>query len=1006
LDGLGKIPAYVERAKRLNIAALAITDHGTMGGVFEHYRTCRDADIEPIIGLEAYFVPSVSEARQFKNAERFHVTLLAKGEQGYRVLNELNTAAHSNFYYKPLVDRALLGQLGEDAQHLVCLSGCTGSKISQLWIAQDPTYVDEIQWWQSIFHRNFYLEAQYHSIDTDQLVLGGILETQSHTRLKHVFTNDCHYVSKRDGAPHDALLAIQTAANIDDPDRFRFDGSGYHLRSRRELYRVVVEAGYDPRWVKNGIENSLSIARSCHTRIAEWETRTWHIPQYPGAKDPERLLVKLVRTALDERGLSQDLRYVRRAKHEIRQIKKVGIADFLLICREQNRWCATRPKPIRVGPGRGSVAGSLIGWLIGMHKIDPIRHNTRFERFINPERPKMPDVDTDFQPSRRDEVIEHLKHLYGADNVIQVAAYQTMGVKGTFRKLARAHGMDWNEINRISTKLNPGGTDEDTDDISVLPAEVRENYPDIHAQIQALIGTKSALSSHAAGLLIFAPDDPVKDLVPQMWLTGQKRLVAAFDLKSTEKMGLMKMDELVLRTLDTIQVCVDMLSENGIEIEPDDWIPDEEDRDSDVYAMLGSGRTAGVFQMEGNTNTRGIQEVGCRYFEDIVATTSLYRAGPLGAGAATRYLANKRSKKIRVAHESLRPILANSWGEMIYQEQMMDICHDIAGFNWTDTDDVKEIVRFKDPARMHAYRQKFVDGCKNHSELDENTALEIWAMIESQSSYLFNRSHAIAYSYLSYQTARLKYLYPVEYMAAYMATVDADTDAHKANRNKVLSEAHEMGVHILAPDINQSGIHMTCCADDQRIGLVRGPWMRFGFVDLKGIGESKAAKLVTARDQDPVGFYGVQDVAEAIDKRTLGILGDSGALASVGGPKVTTRQIEQYIDWDFSDRMAKYRPQLRSQVKFPTKEGQWGQVAGELIASESRMTKKNTHFRVWTLKWSPSETFRITLWDSTSGIWDTPIGSILAVEGKYSREFDNIGVSDPDYVTVIARRKR
>lgn len=1001
LDGLGKIPQYVAQAQESGVVALGLTDHGTLGGAYEHYTECRRAGIEPLIGEEFYFVPSATEAKQFKDSERFHVGIIAKNERGYRVLKELNDEAHRNFYYKPLLDRSMLENLGRDARHLVCLSGCAGSIISRSILDdKKPEEVhDELKWWTSIFP-NFYVELQHHGCDFDSELIVGLLELAVGYDLPTVITNDCHYVAKADAADHDALLAVQVVRNIDDPDRFRFNGAGYHLKTRSELRRAFLRDGIGDEWVKEGMRNSLRIARDCHTRIPGWENRTWHIPKFPGTDDAQGELRRLTIAGLRAKGKLSDPRYVDRAKHELREIRSVGIADFLLLCHEPIAWA--QAEGIRVGPGRGSIAGCLVAYAIGMHKLDPIRYNTKFERFLNPERPKMPDVDTDFGPSRRDEVVEHLKELHGVDNVIQVAAYQTMKVKGTFRKLAKAHGIEWNEINRISKILNPAGghpdDDEDDEDISVLPAELREAYPDLHEQIKGLIGTKSGLSSHAAGLLIFAPNDPIKELVPKMWLTNQKKLAASFDLKSTEKIGLMKLDCLTVRTLDTVTEAVRILHERGIDVEPDDWVPDEEDDDRGVYAMLAEGRTAGVFQMEGGTNSRGIQEIRPTCFEDIISCTSLYRAGPIGAGAPARYLKNKRRKQIRVAHPLLRPILASSWGEMIYQEQMMDICHDVAGFSWAETDDVKETVRFKDPERMAGFQQRFIAGCQQHSGMDHSSASEIWSMIESQSTYLFNRSHAGAYSLLTYQAARLKYLYPLEFMTAYLATVEADTDVHKANRQRVLSEAHELGIKILAPDINQSEAHMCCGSDED------SRWMRFGFVDIKGIGESKAAKVLRVRQTDPGGFYGVSDVVSAVDKGALATLGACGALASIGGPKVKTHQIENYVDWDFTDRMAPWRKRLRREVKFPSRDGEWAQIAGELIAVEKRTTKTNRPFRVWTLRWSPSELFTVTLWEDAQACWDTSIGSIVAVEGKYSRDFGNIGIGDSDYVNVLHRR--
>lgn len=1004
LDGLGKIPQYVAAAKRRGITALGLMDHGQLGGVFEHYHECRTNDIEPVLGEEFYYVPSVAERRAAKSQARFHVGILGKGEKGYRVLKELNDAAHSQFYGKAIIDRPLLEQLGKDARHLVCLSGCAGSVISQAILNGDALIdnneaADELKWWIRTFP-NFYIELQHHGQDTDTDLTLGLLDLAVAFDLPTVITNDCHYVKEEDAGDHDAILAIGTNAEIDDPDRFRFEGDGYHLRTRAELRRQFVNEGFGTDWTTEGLNNSLAIAKDCRTRIPSWENRTWHIPAFPGTNNAYRTLVSQTKSGLRKLGLLGDPAYVAQAKHELTKIRETGIADFLLIVGECNTWA--RAQGIRVGPGRGSACGSLVSMAVGIHTVDPLKADLKFERFLNPERPKMPDVDTDYQPSRRDEVVQHMKELYGEENVIQVAAYQTMGVKGVFRKLAKANGITYPEQNRLAKLLNiPAWHDQDDEDDSqddagtFLPAELEENYPDLYRQMRALLGTKSGISSHAAGLLIFDKNDPIKDLVPKMWLTNQKRLAASFDLKSTEKMGLMKDDKLVLRTLDTIQLCVDFLKAKGIEIEPNDWVMDSEPGDRDVYRMLASGRTAGVFQMEGQANSRGIQDIKCSRFEDIVACTSLYRAGPIGAGAPGRYLENKRGRQIRVAHPLLKPILKNSWGEMIYQEQMMEICHEIAGFSWTETDDVKETVRFKDADRMATFKDRFLEGCATTSGLDPETAATIWSMIESQSTYLFNRSHAYAYSIVTYQTARLKHLYPLEYMTAYLATVKPNSDSAKARRQRVLAESHEMGFKILPPDVNKSYPHM-CCGENED-----GKWMRFGFVDIKGVGESSAAKLMAQRED---GFYRMSEVS-ILDKRTLDALAMCGALTSIGGPRVSTRQMEKLVEWDWVDRMGKFRAELRPMVKFPDHDGQWCQIAGELVSKESRTTKTGKTFKTWILKWDPATRLKVCVWQDAMAAWDTPVGSIVAVEGKYSRDFDNVGVNDSDFVTVLARRK-
>lgn len=993
---MGKIPQYVPVAKKMGMPAISIMDHGSLAGAYEFYSECRKNEIEPVIGMEAYYVPNITLAREFKDAERFHVGILARGERGYRVLKELNDAAQANFYYKPLLDRNILEGLGADAKHLVCLSGCAGSILSRsiMGAVDIVDYEEELEWWRSIF-THFFMEHQWHNIEgLDRKLNIRLKKSGRQNEIPHVITNDCHYCLEGDSSNHDALLCIQTQSKMDDPNRFKFDGGGYHLASSKEIHSRFATQGFSKQWIDRGLRNSNIIAKNCRTRIPAWESRTWHIPPFPGVRDPQKYLTNLVLRGLSETRLSENPTYVSRAKHELAKFKQVGVANFLLIAQEQVLWAKAQGIP--TGPGRGSVAGSLVAYLIGITEVDSIKYKLRFERFLNPERPKMPDVDFDFSPSGRELVKAHSAELYGAENVIPVGAFQTMKVAGTFRKLASAHGIEWSEINRLSKLLNPiaeEGEEEEDEAVAVIPKELREAYPELAEEVAGLVGTRSAISSHASGIMIFDPNDPIKDLIPKMWLARQKKLASAFDLV-VEKIGLLKMDDLGLRTLDTIDVCLKILRDQyDIEVDPTKWVPDDEEDDADVYAMLAKGKTAGVFQFEGKALSRGIKEVGCERFEDMATTTAIYRLGPIMAGADKRLVRNKNEGIVRVTHPLLTPILEATYGEMAYQEQMMDICHDIAGLSWIDTDDIKEIVRFKDPARMSAYSSKFIEGCKTTSDIDRETATNIWKMIEAQSAYLYNRSHSISYSLISYRTARLKYLYPLQYLTAYLATVKPDSESHKRNRKNVLSECHERGFKILPPEINHSGVHMTC--RDQRT-------MQFGFADIKGIGEASANKLMNDRI-DRGRFYNLEEVVKATGKRTREALAGCGALRWIGGPKPKRSQIEEYIDWIFDDPMGEWRSQLENHISFPTEDKDWAQVAGVLVEKAQKTTKGGKPYNVWVVRWSPSQSFTCQLWSETETYWKTTIGSIVAIEGEWSEKYANISVGDSGQIKILRR---
>ncbi len=1009
LDGLGKIEDYVVRAKALGMPALAIMDHGNVSGSWVFYNACKKADIRPILATEFYFVPSVEQARENKNMERWHVGIIAKNRDGFRTLADLNTAANAQFYGKPLLDRALLESLGDEANNLVCLSGCAASMISKLAVEHGiEAASDEVQWWSSIFD-NFYIELMHHHTTFDRKLNRRLLKIAHRLDLPWVVTNDPHYVIKEDCDHHDALLAIQTGSSIDAVDRFRFDGRGYHLRSRAEMRRAFRSYGDDV-W-RPGAANTLRIAKQCRIEIPEWDNKSWHIPRFPRTDDARRTLKRLVRVGLRERGLDTDDVYVDRAKHELKAINKIGLADFLLIDADFKREAAERG--IRVGPGRGSVCGCLVGYLIGIHKIDSVRARLRFDRFLNIERPKMPDIDTDYEPARRDEMVEYAVEQYGKENVQRVAAFQTMRIKGTFQKLAASHDISPADRNRYTKLLgdNWDGDDdtasEEVEDVSILPEDLREGYPDLATQMRALVGTKSAISRHASGIVIFKPDDPIKEINPQQWLINKSvksggYWASAFDLKTIEGMGLLKQDFLGLRTLTTISECVRMIEEHhGVVLDPDSWVPDQEKNDRKVYQMLAEGKVSGVFQMEGRANRKGIQEIACSCFEDIISCTSLYRAGPIIAGSDKRFLKNKRNNQLKVIHSSLEPWLKESWGEMIYQEQMMDIAEHCAGFDGGLIADLLAATRFKDPEMFEPLHEKFVAGCQEISGMKKKEAEQTWEMIAASASYLFNRSHAYAYSIITYQTARLRYLYPLEFFTALLRTVEPKNPQSKQRRHTYMAEAVDMGFRLLAPDVNLSDVRATCGEDED------GPYIRLGFMDCKGLGESMGRTILKAREQaGPAGFCSVAECEEAFSKTAFEVLDAVGALECVNGPHRDDIASTEILGWEFEDAMAKIRPKYERKLKLPRYNNGSVCLYGQITQVDHRKTKKGSKFVAWTIQWSPSMKWRVQVWEDAIELHGVKRGSIVRVKGRYSTEYENVGVSDPDQVLVIKEPKR
>lgn len=963
LDGLGKPEKYVERAKQLGQNAIAITDHGNLFGAHEFYSVARKNGVEPVLGCEFYYVSDVPSARERKGHQnesdpmRYHLTVLARGEKGFRSLSELSTESNKNFYYKPLVDRQILEDA--DLKNLVILSGCASSILSKMVLRDMDEAREELFWWTKTVP-NFWIEVQDHGIDHDRAMNEGLISLAKEANIGWVITNDPHYVDEGDCIHHEALLAIQTNSDIDDPNRFKFDGSGYHLKSAQEM--ADAWKGYPKSVLSKGMKASVEIAKDCMTRIPQFEKRSWSIPSVPGVKDSQALLSKLVRKGLRDRGLMGYPEYVKRAKHELKVIEESKIADFLLIAADAVEWAEDQGIP--VGPGRGSVCGSLVCFAIGIHKVDSIRYGLLFERFLNPSRPSMPDIDIDFGQERRDELFGYVKKRYGEENVLHVSAMQTMQVKRMFTALAKAHGVPYQEAVKISKGLDPN------DEELVLPEEIETRFPEMVEQIKALQGIRSGISSHPAGVIIGAPEHEISKVIPQAYVPSSKKWVAQYDLEAVGKLGYLKQDFLGLRTLDTVQMVLDLVKEHtGEEIDPYSWVPDEEEDDELVYQMLASGDTSGVFQLEGDANSRGIQDVGCSRFMDIAAVIALYRTGPLRAGFHTKFIKNRNARE--ALHPLLEKSLAMTHGVIIYQEQVMEISKDVAGFSWELVDDMKEAVAKKKPELMATLKEPFLDGASLVIGIKE--AKKLWKAIEGFQGYGFNASHAVGYGLLSYITARLKYLHPLEFYVALICTVE-----DKDKRSRYLREASRRGFRILPPDVNRSEVRASPVYGDK-------PGIRFGLQDLAGLGPRKVKRIINSRP-----FRQPHEVAAVVDKGTYKSLVESGAMRSIGIPG-NSESAERLVGWSFRDRTVDLRPGWENLLVEPDMDDEsYCQVIGELIKVSEAKTKGGKPYQTWTIRWDPSTEWKARLWSDSKRFWGVPIGKFVRVQGTWDPRWENL----------------
>lgn len=1005
LDGAAKPEWYVKRAVELGQTAMAITDHGNLCNVPSFYKAAKAAGIAPIAGIEMYFVPDPILYKEMKG-ERFHVTMHARNEFGYKVLCDLSTASHESFAKhksgKPIIDRHMIEALSKkERASLNVLSGCAGSIISRKILGEEPgSAKKEVQWWAKQFP-NFWIELMHHDTDFDVRLNMGLVELARELKIPHVITNDPHYVHKDDACRHDALLAIQTGSDLDDPNRFRFDGAGYWLKSEAEIRKAFKSYGKDV-W-KPGIKQTSVIAEQSELTIPSWERAFWHIPKFPFVEDADKEVKRITKARLKELGLDKDKRYKKRLKKEMKAFGTVktptgaGMSDFLLITRDAIEFAKANNIP--VGPGRGSAAGSLVSYLLETHNCDPIKYDLLFERFFNPDRPKMPDVDTDFSSEGRDKVLAYYPQRYGHDNVSPVAAFGTLQTKRAFGSLASASGIGFQERLALSKEIM-----EDSEGEVIWPQKIKDLYPDIVETTNALRGLKGSVSSHPAGVVVFDPADPIKNLAPKMWIPSRYgkdgRFVMQYNLGAVDQLMLLKQDTLGLRALDTIAECVRIIEDrHGIKLHPESWVPDEEKDDSKVYAMLARGESEGVFQFEGGAMLMGIQKVKPRRFSDLAVTTALYRAGPMAAGSPERFLKNRRDKNPRVIHKSLLPHLEATWGEAIYQESVFSILNEVAGLSWGRVDDVKRAISKKDTDAMESCRGDAVSGFVS-AGMTSREAAETWRMIESQSAYGFNKSHAYCYSLVSYQMARLKYLYPLEFLTALLRTVEGKSQQAKDKRESYLKLAVSLGFKIMPPDINKSDGNFVASGDDELL---------FGLTDIRNVGASALVKIEQWR-QEHGAFRSTNEVAKCLGTRDRS-KGVFSYFAQTGtfrcfGIKADEQRRDELLEFQFTDNMVEYRSKFSTKLEIPKKNNDQCLLWGEIIKVDDRQTKAGKRFKVWTIRWALGHEWKINVWNSAESLFRLDKGSIVRVRGKWQSAYGSVSVGDSSHVKVYKAVER
>lgn len=890
LDGACRIKEMVKRACELEMPALAITDHGVLYGVIDFYREAKKQGIKPLIGCEVYVALRSRFDREVKvDDDQYHLVLLCENEKGYKNLIELVSRAYlEGFYYKPRVDRELLEKYHEG---LIALSGCVAGEIPQLLLqgkydkaAKTALFFDEL------FGRgNFYLELQDHGLRKEKYVCEQLKKISGQTGIPLVATNDVHYIDKKDASVHDVLLCIQTASTVDDENRLRFPGSEFYLKSQEEMQELFADC-------PQALENTCLIAERCRL---DFSFGQFHLPYFsiPEGYTEESYLTELVLKKFKKRFPHPSRELEERLFYELKIINDMGFAAYFLIVQDLVNWAKANRIP--VGPGRGSAAGSLVSYVLGITTIDPIKYDLLFERFLNPERVSMPDIDIDFCFEKRDKVIDYIINKYGADKVAQIITFGTMAARAAIRDVGRALNVPYSEVDKIA-KMVPAELGVTIDRALQISPELMNAYASDYTTrrivdiARALEGMPRHASIHAAGVVIGR--EKLTSILP-LQKTPEGHVVTQFAKETVEDIGLLKMDILGLRTLTVIDRAINIIEKvHGTRIDIEN-IPLD---DPEVYKLLSRGDTIGVFQLESDGLRRILSELKPSCFEDIIAVIALYRPGPLGSGMVEDFINRKHGKQeIEYLHPALENILKETYGVMLYQEQVMRVAEELAGFTLGEADVLRRAMGKKKPEELKAQRDKFVSGAARNG-VDAEIAGHIFDLMESFAGYGFNKSHSAAYAMISYQTAYLKAHYPTEYMCAFLSSVID-------NQDKVvfyIKECRRLGINILPPDINESFENFTVVKEG----------IRFGLGAIKNVGLAAVKNIVEVRKEKP--FRSFFDFCRRVDlgvinKRMLENLIAAGCFDSLG---ITRRQalmvMEEYMELAASIRESQQSDQL------------------------------------------------------------------------------------------------
>jgi len=924
LDGAARIKEVVKTARELGMPALAMTDHGVMFGAVDFYKACTKEGIKPVLGCEVYVAPRTMADRTPRVDDRpYHLVLLAENQTGYHNLLQLVSLGFTEgFYYKPRVDRDTLARY---SRGLIALSGCIAGEVAARILAGDTAAAREAAGvYRDIFGpENYFLEIQDHGFAEQRTANRELLRLHRELGIPLVATNDVHYVRREHAEMQDVLLCIQTGKTVDDPTRMRFQSRELYLKSEQEMALLFGE-------LPEALQNTAAVAERCQVELTFGKL---HLPHYqvPAGYTVDTYLEELCWQGARRRYGEIGEEVKKRLEYELRVIRQMGYSGYFLIVWDFIHFA--RQEGIPVGPGRGSAAGSLVSYVLGITNLDPLKYDLLFERFLNPERVSMPDVDVDICFERRGEVINYVARRYGADRVAQIATFGTMAARAAIRDVGRALNMTYGEVDRVA-KLVPAELHITLEKALQDSAELRELYEQ-DAQVKKLIDMAALLegmprhaSTHAAGVVITR--EPLIHYVP-LYKAADGPLTTQFAKDQVEELGLLKMDLLGLRTLTVIADALRLIREStGREVDIDSVPLD----DAATFAMLGRGEACGVFQLESSGMRAILKELRPEVFEDLVALVALYRPGPLGSGMVEDFIKNKHGEKqVTYLHPKLEPILKDTYGVILYQEQVMRIASDLAGFTLGEADLLRRAMGKKKPEIIAGLRSQFVEGAVKNG-VDAEIAGQIFDLMEYFAGYGFNKSHSAAYALVTYQTAYLKANFPAPYMAALLTSVKDNTDKVAV----YVEECRRMQIMVLPPDVNESRESFTVV--DNKI--------RFGLAAIKNVGLGAVEAIIEARDREGP-FTCFADFCRRLDTRVI-----------------NRRVLENLIKAGALDSLGHHRAQLMAAID-----------SGLALAQQSQKERKNGQLSLLDF-WGDAAEETLTL--SMPEVKPYPRGELLALE--------------------------